>query len=225
MLTRLWRVGFHLLYNQCAFTYARVSWAVSLGRWRAWQRSAMRFLPPPEAGLALELAHGTGDLQIDLQEAGYHTLALDLSPRMNRLAQKKLRRMGLGDNLVRGDATRLPLPDESLATVVCTFPTAFIFHPQTLNELQRVLQPGAPACIVVAGELHGRGPRRSLIALLYRATGQSKPLPDDRDLRSYFGEAGLLVEAPVVQLADSTAQLIILTKPPKPTLDFAAQSC
>ncbi len=224
MLNRLWRFGFHLLYNQCAFTYDHVSRAVSLGHWRAWQRSAMRFLPPPDAGLVLELAHGTGDMQIDLHYAGYHSLALDLSPNMNKLAQKKLRRVGLRGNFLRGHATRLPLPAEKVAAVVCTFPTAFIFHHQTLDELQRILQPGAPVCIVLAGELDGRGPLRSLIRCLYWLTGQARQLPVGSDLRSYFGEAGLMAEAPVVQLAGSSAQLIILTKPHKPTLDFAPQS-
>lgn len=219
MLTRLWRFGFHLLYNQCAFSYDHVSRAISLGHWRAWQRSAMQFLPPPEAGIVLELAHGTGDMQIDLQHAGYHSLALDLSPSMNRLAQKKLRRAGLSANLVRGDATCLPLPAEAVAAVVCAFPTAFIFHRQTLYELGRVLQPGASACIVVAGELCGRGPLRSLIRLLYRLTGQAGQLPGSNDLHGCFGENGLMADAPVVQLAGSSAQLIILTKPRKPTLD------
>lgn len=224
MLNRLRRFGFHLLYNHCAFSYDLVSRAISLGHWRAWQRSAMRFLPPPEAGMVLELAHGTGDMQIDLQLAGYHTLALDLSLSMNRLAQKKLRRAGLSATLFRADAARLPLPSAAVAAVVCTFPTAFIFQRQTLGELRRVLQPGACACIVVAGELDGRGPRRGLIRLLYRLTGQARPLPSGGDLRNWFGEAGLLAEAPVVQLAGSWAQLIILTKPTKPTLDFAGQT-
>lgn len=224
MLNRLWRCGFHLLYNQCAFSYDAVSRAVSLGRWRAWQRSSMRYLPPPAAGLVLELAHGTGDLQIDLHAAGYSSLALDLSPTMGRLAQKKLRRAGLSGKFVRGHAHRLPLPAEKIAAVVCTFPTAFIFHRQMLDELQRVLQPGAPVCIVLAGELHGRGPLRSLIRSLYRLTGQARQLPKHSDLRGYFGEAGLMAEAPVVQLAGSSAQLLILTKPHKPILEIAPQS-
>ncbi len=224
MLNKLGRFGFHLLYNQGAFSYDHVSRAVSLGRWRAWQRCAMQFLPPPDSGTVLELAHGTGDMQIDLQAAGYHSLALDLSPYMNKLARKKLRRAGFRANLLRADALHLPLANESLAAVVCTFPTAFIFHRQTLRELQRVLQPGAPACIVVAGELNGRGPLRSLIRLLYGLTGQSNPLPSSSDLYGYFGEAGLLADAPAAQLADSRAQLIIVTKPHKPALEIAAQS-
>ena len=225
MLNRLWRFGFHLLYNQCAFSYDHVSRAISLGRWRAWQRSAMRFLPPPDAGIVLELAHGSGDMQIDLQQAGYRCLALDLSPNMNKLAQKKLRRVGLRANLVRGDAMRLPLPSAVVVAVVCTFPTAFIFRQQTLYELRRVLQPGAPACIVVAGELAGRGPLRSMIRFLYRLTEQGQPLASGSDLRGWFGETGFVAQAPVIQLAGSSAQLIILTKPRKPALDFPPQSC
>ncbi|MBM4425321.1 MAG: hypothetical protein FJ030_18410, partial [Chloroflexi bacterium] len=33
----LLRLAFRLLYNEFAFTYDLVSWAVSVGQWRQWQ--------------------------------------------------------------------------------------------------------------------------------------------------------------------------------------------
>ena len=74
ILTRIWwglvELGFRLLYNELAWTYDLVSWVVSLGAWRAWQRSALRFLAVPPGSPVLELAHGTGNFQIDLRTAG-----------------------------------------------------------------------------------------------------------------------------------------------------------
>src|SRR5215218_1335745 len=88
---RLVRFGFRLLYNECTFLYDRVSAFVSFGAWRAWQRTALLYLPSPKAGRVLELAHGTGDMQIDLRDAGYTSIGLDLSPYMGRITQRKLK--------------------------------------------------------------------------------------------------------------------------------------
>ena len=78
-----------------AFTYDTVSWIVSLGQWRDWQRAALRHLHTPPGATILELAHGTGNFEIDLRRAGYHTVALDLSRAMSGIARRKIRRWGL----------------------------------------------------------------------------------------------------------------------------------
>src|SRR5690349_21397341 len=112
---RLVRFGFRLLYNEMAFTYDLVSKAVSMGQWRCWQRAAMKYLDPvnPEAySLILELAHGTGDLQLDLYAAGYKSIGYDLSPYMGRIAQHKLNKYQIDPRLVRGSAQELPFTSE-----------------------------------------------------------------------------------------------------------------
>jgi ubiquinone/menaquinone biosynthesis C-methylase UbiE len=76
---RLLRFGFRLLYNELAFTYDMVSAVVSLGAWRCWTRAALRQLASD--GLILELAHGTGNLQLDLAAAGRRSVGFDLSSR------------------------------------------------------------------------------------------------------------------------------------------------
>src|SRR5690606_30869240 len=44
---RLVRFGFHLLYNQFAWTYDAVAFLVSAGEWHAWQRAAISALNLP----------------------------------------------------------------------------------------------------------------------------------------------------------------------------------
>ena len=215
MLRRARRAAFRLLYNQCAFAYDLVSRCVSLGRWRDWQRAVMPCLPPTDAGVVLDLAHGTGDLHGDLLRAGYRCVGLDLSPQMGALTRRKLRKAGLAGALTRGDARRLPFADESLAAVVCTFPTAFILERATLAELRRALKPGASAIIVIGGALDGRGPLRMCIRALYWLSGQSRQSLPKRGLRDKFDDSGLQTRVDTVRLADSAAQLVILTKPPK----------
>jgi ubiquinone/menaquinone biosynthesis C-methylase UbiE len=176
MLSAWWRLikfGFRLLYNELAFTYDAVSFVVSLGDWRCWQRSTLKHLDPsPGSGLVLEIAHGTGNLQIDLKAAGYRTIGYDLSPYMGRIAARKLRKRGISADLVRGMAQRLAFADQTFAAVVCTFPTHFIFQGETVREIHRVLRPGAMLVVVPSGQLRGGGLLRPILNFLYRITGQ-----------------------------------------------------
>lgn len=181
MLRRAWwalvRLGFRLLYNELAWTYDLVSRVVSLGEWRAWQRTALRFLPVESGARVLELAHGTGDLQIDLHAAGLKPVGLDLSPTMGRIARRKLARRKFAPWVVRGMAQRLPFAAESFPAVVSTFPTDFIVDPETAREVYRVLQPGGRLVVVANGVLTGGGPLRHVLEWAYRATGQRGPWP------------------------------------------------
>lgn len=212
MLNRIRRFGFRLLYNDMAFIYDRVSRLVSLGNWRRWQRAVFPFLPPAEAGLVLELAHGTGDLQLDLLHAGYRTAALDLSRSMSRLAQEKLARAGQRSLLLRGEARHLPIPSDSVASLVCTFPTAFIIEQQTLKEIQRVLTPDASAVIVLSGTLAGAGLRTRFIRCLYHLSGQAYRPYSDSKLLALFQVAGMSARAHTTLLDSSLVQTVILTK-------------
>lgn len=178
MTRRLWftlvRWGFHLLYNQFAWTYDAVSWLVSLGNWRRWQRVAVPYLPGERV---LDLASGTGNLLIDLVEAGFRPCGLDLSPCMLRITRRKLHRRGLAVPLCRGRAQALPFADGAFDSVVSTFPAGFILQPTTLREVARVLRPGGRAVVVVEARLEGRGPLSCFIEWLYTITGQRGPWP------------------------------------------------
>lgn len=209
---RLVRFGFRLLYNELAFTYDVVSSVVSLGAWRCWQRSALKHLEAPKGARILELAHGTGNLQLDLHEHGYIPIGYDLSPYMGRIAYGKLLRHGLAVRLVRGQAQRLPFAPESFPAIICTFPTDFIFMPETLAEARRVLQPGGQLLIVPNGVLTGGRPSDKAVEWLYRITGQRGG--DELDLSGYFAGHGF--EAKVVQekCPRSVATVIVARKQP-----------
>jgi ubiquinone/menaquinone biosynthesis C-methylase UbiE len=209
---RLVRFGFRLLYNECAFTYDWVSWLVSLGAWRCWQRASLKHLNvAPGDGLILELAHGTGNLQIDLQTAGYRTIGFDLSPHMGRIAGRKLRGAGLSARLVRGMAQQLPFNDGAFAAVVSTFPTNFIVMPETLREVNRVLAHGGRLVIVPNGVLTTGGVTEKGIEWLYRITGQHGE-GGNASLADFFTPYGF--DATMVQetCPRSIAQVIIAQK-------------
>jgi ubiquinone/menaquinone biosynthesis C-methylase UbiE len=173
MLRNLWwrliRLGFHLLYNELAWTYDVVSWLVSLGQWRRWQLAGLAFVTGPRV---LEIAHGPGHMLIALADQGYDTVGVDLSPYMSRLAQRRLRRTGNSALLLRGRAQALPFRGGVFDTVYTSFPTDFIADPETLTAVQRVLRPGGRLVIVPEGHLRGSGPLHRFINWLFQITGQ-----------------------------------------------------
>lgn len=91
----------------------------------------------------LEIGIGTGRIALPLAAHVHAYYGIDLSRRMmERLLDK---RSGEPIYVVEGDATRLPYPDDSFDAAVAVH----VFHlipgwQQVLNELARVLKPGAP---------------------------------------------------------------------------------
>ncbi|GIL08844.1 MAG: hypothetical protein BroJett033_3550 [Chloroflexota bacterium] len=207
---RLVRFGFRLLYNELAFTYDTVSYVVSLGAWRCWQRAALKHLDVPTAGPVLELAHGTGDLQLDLHALGYSAVGVDLSPYMGRIAQRKLRCHGVPARLVRARAQRLPFAAGTFAAVVCTFPTEFIFAPETLREVARVLRAGGRLVIVPVGLFAERGAVEAGLEWAYRLTGQRGGGPED--VSQLFARCGFTAVLTQEDCPRSRAQVIVARK-------------
>ena len=202
--------GFRLLYNELAFTYDTVSTIVSLGAWRCWQRQALKFLPESQEGLVLELAHGTGNLQIDLKSRGYTTIGYDLSANMGKIARRKLLKRSLSGDLVRGQAQTLPFIDGGFQAVVSTFPTSFIVEESTLREVWRVLKPDGKLIIVPNGALVGGGIIKAFIEWLYRITGQRGGTMDG--FAQYFETHGFTAEIVYENCSGSVATVIICHK-------------
>ena len=213
MISRWWarllRFGFRLLYNELAFTYDVVSWVVSLGAWHCWQQAALKFIEQSKEPI-LELAHGTGSLQIDLQQAGYTVAGLDLSPYMGRIARRKLERRDLPVHLTRAKSQTLPFADEQFATVISTFPTEFILSPETLSEVYRVLQPDGRLIVVPSSEFVGNGILRTALEWLYRVTGQRGTT--SREAEPLFIPDVFRVEREEVMCRHSIAHVFVLTK-------------
>lgn len=170
MLRWFLRFGFRLLYNEFAFTYDLVSWVVSVGQWREWQRQALAFIV---GEAVLEVAHGTGNLQIDLAAKGYKPIAFDLSSAMGRIAKAKLARQKLFPPFVRGKAQALPFPSSHFTAIVSTFPAEFIVDPATVREFRRVLKRGGRVVFVPVATIMPAHMADRLAGWLFDITGQS----------------------------------------------------
>lgn len=228
MLRRLVLSFFNLLYNELAWSYDLVSVVVSMGQWRSWQRAALRYLP---AGDVLEVGHGTGSLLLDLARGGYQPVGLDLSPPMGTLAQRKLRR-ALGDRaaaipLLRASVYALPLAQDTLPSLLSTFPTDYIRQPAAINEFYRVLAPGGVFVCVPAAQITGLSPTDRFAEWLFRVTGQAAAPHGMAELwgplLQRFTAAGFAARLEQVRLPRSVVTLVVAHKAPSRTERPAAQ--
>lgn len=200
----LLRWGFSLLYNQLAWSYDAVAWAVSLGQWGEWGRTAIPYLHGPRV---LDLAHGPGNLLPELAAAGYCPVGYDLSSSMGRIAQRKMIQRGVRVPLSRGMAQALPFPTGTFNSVVSTFPADFFLHPATWSEVGRVLAPDGVYVVVPVALLTGRGPIVRLVEWLFDLTGQRPAGGVKRPPQ--VGAVGFRSEVKWVSLAHSRVMVIL----------------
>jgi ubiquinone/menaquinone biosynthesis C-methylase UbiE len=201
---------FSLLYNQMAWTYDLVAAVVSVGMWKGWVKAVLPYLHGP---IILELGHGPGHLQAALkkQPGELRIFGLDKSMQMGRLARRRLLRQDLPLELVRGDAQRVPFPDEFFNQVVATFPSEYISSQETLEEIRRVLVPGGSFIILPVGWITGKRPQQVLAAKFFQVTGQA-PEWDDRYLEP-ARQRGFKAQVERIHLPDSEVLILIITKP------------
>ncbi len=155
---------FETLYRN-RYLYRFASTVPFAGQWRVWQRLV---LPRIRGMEVLELGCGLGDLQIDLRKASYQSRAIERSPQMVAAARDTLRWHKLGDpaNIILGSAQALPFGDASFDTVVSTFPSEYIYDPNTIAEVERVLRPGGRLIVVEGANLLPVGFLQPLLVLL-----------------------------------------------------------
>jgi demethylmenaquinone methyltransferase / 2-methoxy-6-polyprenyl-1,4-benzoquinol methylase len=111
-----------------------------------WRRRAIRALDLGTRSIVLDLACGTGDLCIDLQDAGHRPIGVDLSFGMLAAARTDA-------PLVHGDALHLPFPDGSIDGVTCGFALRnFVSLPPVLAELGRIVRPGGRIALLDVAE-------------------------------------------------------------------------
>jgi ubiquinone/menaquinone biosynthesis C-methylase UbiE len=143
---RLRKLLFETLYKN-AYLYRFASSVPFAGQWRIWQRLV---LPRLRGHDVLELGCGLGDLLAEMSEAGYHCYAVEHSPQMVKAARETLRRLNLDKEaiVIQGSAQHVPFSNASFDAVVSTFPSDYIYDPDTVAEVARVLRPGGRFIVI-----------------------------------------------------------------------------
>lgn len=143
------------------------------------------------SGPCLEIGVGTGRIALPMSEAGTTMIGLDLSTAMMR----QLVRNAGGRRpfpLVTGDATCLPLADDSVGGALAVHVLHLIpMWPLAVKELIRVVRPGG-AIVVDLGRAT-RGPFRELLSEFSRAAGipeRHRGVNDPSDLDGILRAAG-----------------------------------
>jgi ubiquinone/menaquinone biosynthesis C-methylase UbiE len=213
------RLGFSLLYHQLAWSYDFVSWLVSLGSWRDWQRAALPFVRGPKV---LEVAHGTGHMLAALNQEGYQVTGIDLSPQMNKIAQKQISAGDEPVGLVRGSAQELPFAAATFDSILATFPTEFLLDPRTLRSVNRLLKHDGVFVIVPGAQLTGNSQLEKFIEWLYAVTGQrdvgSQPIDQAVrntrrvNLEQFFANYGFELDEKVLALPRSEVTVLSARK-------------
>jgi demethylmenaquinone methyltransferase/2-methoxy-6-polyprenyl-1,4-benzoquinol methylase len=133
------------MFDSIAPRYDLMNTVMTLGRHQAMRRLAARLAQPPQNGLALDLATGTGDFAAALQEIEptCRVIGIDFAMEMMRLGQAKYRD---SVTFVQGDILHLPLPDHTFDCTVNGFVLRNVADVRAaFAEMYRVLKPGGRA--------------------------------------------------------------------------------
>ena len=137
----------------------------------------------PSPGMnVLDLASGTGEPAISLASrvgAQGHVTALDLSAGLLEIAAQRAQARGLTNfTTQQADAHTLPFPDNSFDLATSRFGVMFFGDPRVaLQELRRVLRPGARACFLAWGPFD-QPYWQSMMGVVHRHVGGSLLQPD-----------------------------------------------
>jgi SAM-dependent methyltransferase len=150
----------------------------------------------PAPGMqALDLASGTGEPAITMaQRVGTdgHVTATDLSAEVLTIAAERARVRGLNNFTARqADAHSLPFPNDSFDLATSRFGVMFFRNAvAALEEVRRVLRPGARACFLAWGSVN-QPYWQSMMGVVHRQVGGPMLAPGGAD-PFRFAEAGSL---------------------------------
>ena len=145
------------MFDGIARRYDTLNHVLSGGLDLVWRRRAIRALAMPPGARLLDMCTGTGDLAFAAlrgSRPATDVVGIDFSGEMLRHGLIKVRAAGLGGKirLVRGDATRVPLPDGSVDAAAVAFGIRNVVdRDRACREFCRVLKPGGRLAVLEFG--------------------------------------------------------------------------
>lgn len=146
------------MFDRIAYRYDRMNRVLSVGLDQRWRARGIRELQLTGTEEVLDMCTGTADLAIKaVTIAGgqaRRVIGVDFAGEMLRLGLAKVRKAGLGDRvqLVRGDATNVPLPDAAFDAAMVAFGIRNVHNYEAgIREFARVLKPGGRLAVLEFG--------------------------------------------------------------------------
>ena len=139
------------MFDEIAPRYDLANHLLSFGLDRNWRVRAVGTALVHRPAQVLDVATGTGDLALALQQKApwARVVGSDFSAQMLAIAKNKSGQMGLGVQWMVADALHLPFADSSFDTVTTAFGFRNFADPQlALAEFFRVLAPGGRLVIL-----------------------------------------------------------------------------
>jgi ubiquinone/menaquinone biosynthesis C-methylase UbiE len=118
-------------------------------------------------GRVLEIGIGSG-INLAFYTAAKSLVGLDTSAKLLSMARRAAIGRAVSIELLEGTAEAIPLPDDSVDTVVMTWTLCSISDPmRALGEMRRVLKPGSGRLLFAE---HGRAPEHAVVRWQDRLT-------------------------------------------------------
>jgi demethylmenaquinone methyltransferase/2-methoxy-6-polyprenyl-1,4-benzoquinol methylase len=161
----------HELFSRIAPRYDLINDLQSFGLHRSWKRRVVHLARPQPGQSALDLCCGTGDLALALARRGARVAGLDFSEQMLATAARRqseprnqspeaglhatrnTQQTPLPPCFIRGDAQRLPFPDNVFDIVTVGYGLRNLANWETgLREMWRVANPGGRLLVLDFGK-------------------------------------------------------------------------
>lgn len=142
------------LFDRIAPVYDQLNNWLSLGQHRIWKQMAVKWSDAQPGDTCLDVCCGSGDLAQMLAERVGNTgkvVGLDFAVEQLAIARQRVenRFLDLPITWIEGDALALPFPDNHFDAITMSYGLRNVTNiPQCLQELYRVLKPGAKAAIL-----------------------------------------------------------------------------
>lgn len=142
------------IFDRIAPVYDQLNDALSLGQHRVWKRMTVKWAQPQPRDTALDLCCGSGDLAFLLAKTigkGGTVIGADFSPQQLEIARQRQINQGLLSSLewVEADALDLPFAENTFDCATIGYGLRNVVNiSRCLEELYRVLKPGASAAIL-----------------------------------------------------------------------------
>ena len=153
------------MFDAIAPRYDLLNRVLSAGIDRRWRKRAVASLGLTGSEVLLDVCTGTADVALEARPRAARVVGVDFAGAMLRLGANKVRAAGQEARiqLVRGDATRLPVGDARVDAATVAFGIRNVERPElACREMARALRPGGRLAILEFGV-----PRIPAISTLY----------------------------------------------------------